>query len=434
VTDRYPDMSALADDLDRVRRGEPVHAPRVNRRLREAERDAVEDTPRLRAKRVRVVISAGAAVAVLSVAALVFGWIAQVNNRVAHARQRTNGLLLRDAGYVQLRYGDPGVAVHLLVQSLAEMPADDADGEAATRTALALGVSRLIPLRQVLRVDGQVRRLAVSPDQRLALVATDKARIYYVDLARAAFRTDPLTNEPLEVVTGENPEQGSVASVAFSPDGQRFAAVTNARRVLLFDTATAKPIAFHTGGRDNSPVRHPGRPMSVAFRPDGRAILVASRRDKTAAASGAVPAFLTEYDSASGVQLRSFPTGSELYEGVYSPEGRWVACAGETLPTPRVTVWRADAAGEPQTLLHPTRVFTLAFSPDGKTLATGCIDGTVHFWTAKHSVKGGDVGEAAEKWEADGIPLTLAKQARLVAFSPDGHWLLTGAEDGVARL
>jgi WD40 repeat protein len=63
----------------------------------------------------------------------------------------------------------------------------------------------------------------------------------------------------------------------------------------------------------------------------------------------------------------------------------------------------------------------VAFSPDGRSILTGCEDGAARLWET-----------------ATGRPLTAPLTHRgpvvAVTFSPDGRTALTGGEDGTARL
>jgi hypothetical protein len=61
----------------------------------------------------------------------------------------------------------------------------------------------------------------------------------------------------------------------------------------------------------------------------------------------------------------------------------------------------------------------VAFSPDGKTILTGCRDGTVRLWDATtRQPIGPDLHQQGLVWA--------------VAFSPDGKTILTGDDEGVA--
>src|SRR5205807_33988 len=98
-------------------------------------------------------------------------------------------------------------------------------------------------------------------------------------------------------------------------------------------------------------------------------------------------------------------------------------CGQPGRPTTRgeVQVW-VTASGKavfPTPLQHDGSVFSMAFSPDGKVLLTGCWDGTACLW----DVATGHRLRALEH----------AKAVCAVAFSPDGKTVLTGCADGGAR-
>lgn len=107
-----------------------------------------------------------------------------------------------------------------------------------------------------------------------------------------------------------------------------------------------------------------------------------------------------------------------IWTVAYSPDGKWLASAGDDRT---IKFW--DVATRRQVVSlngHTQGVTCLAFSPDGQRLATGSYDATIKIWNLLN-------------WRADhGAPTVLAT-ARLkhlvhsIAFSPDGKQI---ASDG----
>ena len=64
----------------------------------------------------------------------------------------------------------------------------------------------------------------------------------------------------------------------------------------------------------------------------------------------------------------------------------------------------------------------MAFSPDGRWLATGSYDNTARLWNVADPAAAPIVLQGHEQ------PVIA------VAFSPDGRWLATGSYDNTARL
>ena len=103
----------------------------------------------------------------------------------------------------------------------------------------------------------------------------------------------------------------------------------------------------------------------------------------------------------------------------FSPDGRWLAAG---FLNGGLTTWDVEAGLEGQSVMgHFASVNSVAFNPDGQLIATGSRDHTIKIW---------QVGAR--------LPLLVlmghTDEVRAVTFSPDGKWLASGSHDRTVRI
>ena len=118
--------------------------------------------------------------------------------------------------------------------------------------------------------------------------------------------------------------------------------------------------------------------------------------------------------------------GTGVYSVAFSPDGHTLA-SGEYGGT--IRLWNIADPEYARPLGQPlagggTVVLSVAFSPDGRTLASGSSGGTIRLWDVADPARPGPFGQAL-------TGSTVAVDS--VAFSPGGHALASGSGDGTTR-
>jgi WD40 repeat protein len=210
-----------------------------------------------------------------------------------------------------------------------------------------------------------------------------------------------------ERIWDQRPPEGNVESLAFSPDGKVLACAKGNGAILLWDV---------TAGAELHPLASPDSGVSqIAFSPNGTLL----------ASAGA--------NQGGGVRLWKVATGQLLFTSrtagalaawsvAFSPDGKTLAAG---LESGEVWLWDVASGWQVATLSgHGGRVRWIGFHPDGRSLAVAGSwpDHVVHVWdlatrSRRYRLSGHDSEVLSGAWRGDGQLLVTA-----------------GAIDGTVRL
>jgi WD40 repeat protein/serine/threonine protein kinase len=192
--------------------------------------------------------------------------------------------------------------------------------------------------------------------------------------------------------------------VTFSPDSKRLAGAGGEPgkpgEVKVWDAQTGQELLSLQG--------HTGQVNSVTFSPDGKRLASADN----------YPDYLVKvWDAQTGQELCSIKGGG--WDVAYSPDGKRLASNSGDMT---VKVWDAQTGQELLTCKgHTGQVNSIVFSPDGKRLASTSGDRTVKVWDAQ-------TGQELFTFKKHtGVPWK-------VVFSPDGTRLASGTWDGTVKV
>jgi WD40 repeat protein len=347
--------------------------------------------------------------------------------------------------------------------------------------------------KQLHRQRGAVRDLVSG---RYGLAFAPDGKSVFVANQRHTEQWDMTTGEKVRQFSHQVPGvSGAFLSVVvLSPDGSRLATSTDVGELRIWDVAAGKML--HDLGKQKAAVR------GGAFSPDGSLLVTGGESQ------------FRIHDVATGRELRTFPVKSPVLPWfAFSSDGNTLAVTSGTensAEDQRILLWNPAALEEKPRLLVPPlgigyvqqvsrdgstlmwrcdsgimlldaatgkdrhgwdghcgRVISVAYSADGKRIATGGADGTVRVWDAatarplrtlvghrwqvvalafspdgKRLASSSLAVEAVLLWDLEtgkkvaalDFPGVIKGAEQSVAFSPDGRVLFTGSRSGRSGL
>jgi RNA polymerase sigma factor (sigma-70 family) len=279
---------------------------------------------------------------------------------------------------------------------------------APAQEATAPPPDRAAAAPRVLRLGSRGRRVVWSPDSKTLAIVTINESILFRRTG-STIRLWDVDSGTVRDTLAESPDKGlAFQSAAFSTDGKLIAATVAegiGRDVVKLWDARTRALKRTLGGESQL--------ACVALSPDVQRVAAGSPARKA----------VELWNAGKGMHERTLDTeGVQPWSLAFAPDGKTLAVGGQADDhSGRVQLWDTGVWGLKQVLRQDKYVNSVAFSPDGKAVAASMGGAAVSLWK---------LGKGAGIVTLEGS----RNGQRSVAFSPDGTLVAAGGWDGKVRL
>jgi WD40 repeat protein len=272
--------------------------------------------------------------------------------------------------------------------------------------------------------------LAYSPDGKILAGGSDSKMLWLWDV--------DAQKEIAKITMHDKPPPVLDSAIAFTPDGKTILArirdeahddgESDLNSITFWDVATHE--------KTGEVKLQPGRYSYIVFSPDLKIFATMLRQDEKRIITKDQQRIIKLYETATGKLLKTIkPHDTSVGLVVFSPDGKIIAAKVGSYSTIKknldrfntVQLWDVQTGNDVLTISMPKgynyNVFGLAFSPDGKILASGReSEPIIDLWDVSSGKKITSLNGSLKGHEgkSDGV--------KKIAFSPNGKLLASGRD------